>query len=83
MWSFEGNIKKGPVQSLGGASGKQVKDKQLLLKKTQAARQKREELRRKHHAATQIQAFFRGCRARGNIVRILDFLFLFFTETKS
>jgi len=62
MFSFEGDFRRKPVQSLGGASKHQQREN--LLQRAQVERQKREELRRQNHSATVIQSFFRGCRTR-------------------
>ncbi|XP_041360114.1 ubiquitin-protein ligase E3C-like [Gigantopelta aegis] len=65
MYSFEGDFKQKPVQSLRGASKKEPKN--LLLQRTQEARQKRENLRHNHVSATHIQAFYRGYVSRRNL----------------
>ncbi|XP_057365077.1 ubiquitin-protein ligase E3C-like [Daphnia carinata] len=62
MFSFEGEYRRKPVQSLGGASKHSQRD--IFLQRTQLERQKREDLRRQNQSAVIIQAFFRGCRAR-------------------
>lgn len=62
MYSFEGEFRRRPIQSLGGASKHQQRD--IFLQKTQLERQKREETRRQNKSAVIIQAFFRGCQTR-------------------
>ncbi|XP_046457732.1 ubiquitin-protein ligase E3C-like isoform X1 [Daphnia pulex] len=62
MFSFEGEYRRKPVQSLGGASKHSQRD--IFLQRTQLERQKREDLRRQNQSAVIIQAFFRGCQAR-------------------
>lgn len=58
MYSFEGEFKKRPQQSLRGASKKEEKDD--LLKRAQEEREKREEHRLQQENAVKIQAFYRG-----------------------
>ncbi|XP_074640383.1 ubiquitin-protein ligase E3C-like [Tubulanus polymorphus] len=58
MFSFEGDYKRRPVQSLSGAS-KQERTASLLLK-NQIERQKREDHRKHVTSALTIQSFYRG-----------------------
>ncbi|CAH3047243.1 unnamed protein product [Porites evermanni] len=58
MFSFDGQFKSRRVVSLGGASKKEQRTS--LIQRTQAERQKREELRRQNASALKIQSFLRG-----------------------
>ncbi|KFM61319.1 Ubiquitin-protein ligase E3C, partial [Stegodyphus mimosarum] len=62
MYSFEGEFRRRPQQSLGGASRKVAREE--LLHKAQIERLQREEKRRIIQSATIIQAFVRGCLTR-------------------
>ncbi|GFU51888.1 ubiquitin-protein ligase E3C [Trichonephila clavipes] len=62
MYSFEGEFRRRPQQSLGGASRKVAREE--LLHKAQRERLQREERRRIIQSATIIQAFVRGALAR-------------------
>ncbi|OWF54780.1 ubiquitin-protein ligase E3C-like [Mizuhopecten yessoensis] len=62
MYSFEGDFRRKPIQSLRGASKKEEKD-QLLIR-AQVERQRREEVRLQHESATKIQAYFRSYAVR-------------------
>ncbi|XP_076462782.1 ubiquitin-protein ligase E3C-like [Babylonia areolata] len=62
MWSFEGEFRTKPTQSLGGASKKEQKDS--LLKRAQEERQKREQVRIRDASAKKIQSIYRGYRER-------------------
>lgn len=62
MYSFEGEFRRRPQQSYGGASRKVARDE--LLHKAQAERLQREEKRRIIQAAITIQAFVRGSLVR-------------------
>lgn len=58
MFSFDGQYKSRRAVSLGGASKKE--ERKSLIQRTQAERQKREELRQKSASTLKIQAFLRG-----------------------
>lgn len=58
MFSFDGQFKSRRVVSLGGASKKEARTS--LIQRTQAERQKREDLRRQNANALKIQSFLRG-----------------------
>lgn len=58
MFSFDGDYRRTPVQSLGGAS--QNSDRDTLIKKAQQERQKRAELRQQNDGATVIQSYARS-----------------------
>ncbi|GAB1605249.1 ubiquitin-protein ligase E3C-like [Argonauta hians] len=62
MYSFEGEFRRGPIQSFRGASRKE--DKGDLIKRAQEERLKREELRIQNESAIKIQTLFRGYRTR-------------------
>lgn len=62
MFSFDGQYKSRRAVSLGGASKKEQKSS--LIQRTQAERQKREDLRRKTASVIIIQSFLRGERVR-------------------
>lgn len=62
MYSFEGEFRRRPQQSYGGASRKVARDE--LLHKAQSERLQREEKRRILQSATTIQAFVRGSLVR-------------------
>ncbi|XP_063401065.1 ubiquitin-protein ligase E3C-like [Mytilus trossulus] len=62
MYSFEGNFRRAPVQSLRGASKKD--DKELLIKRAQTERQKREDQRRRADSTVCIQSYYRGYSVR-------------------
>ncbi|KAK7488482.1 hypothetical protein BaRGS_00020267 [Batillaria attramentaria] len=62
MWSFEGDFRSKPTQSLRGASKKEQKDS--LLKRAQEERQKREQQRVQDASALKIQSVFRGHATR-------------------
>ncbi|GIY29114.1 ubiquitin-protein ligase E3C [Caerostris extrusa] len=62
MYSFEGEFRRRPQQSLGGASRKVAREE--LLHKAQRERLQREEKRRIIQSATVIQAFVRGSLTR-------------------
>lgn len=62
MYSFEGEFRRRPQQSYGGASRKVARDE--LLHKAQAERHQREEKRKIIQSATTIQAFLRGSLVR-------------------
>ncbi|XP_045160514.2 ubiquitin-protein ligase E3C-like [Mercenaria mercenaria] len=62
MYSFEGDFRRKPQQSLRGASKKE--DKDTLLKNAQEQREKREEQRLMLENAIKIQSFYRGYRVR-------------------
>lgn len=65
MYSFEGDYKRTPQQSLGGAS--QNTDRETLIKKAQYERQKRAELRKQNDGATIIQSYARSFMLRQRI----------------
>ncbi|XP_068726665.1 ubiquitin-protein ligase E3C-like [Montipora capricornis] len=62
MFSFDGQFKTRRVVSLGGASKKEQRTS--LIQRTQAERQKREELRRQNASALKIQSFLRAEHVR-------------------
>ncbi|KAK3607654.1 hypothetical protein CHS0354_010642 [Potamilus streckersoni] len=62
MYSFEGHFRRKPIQSLRGASRKEERDS--LLQRVQAERQKREDQRVRNESAVKIQKFYRGYRER-------------------
>jgi ubiquitin-protein ligase E3 C len=59
---FDGDFRRRPQQSLGGAHKKVPR--QQLLERAAQERKHREELRRQIQSATLIQAFIRGCLLR-------------------
>ncbi|XP_015926212.1 ubiquitin-protein ligase E3C [Parasteatoda tepidariorum] len=69
MYSFEGEFRRRPQQSLGGASRKVAREELLHL--AQAERSQREEKRRLIQSATIIQAFVRGSLSRQLVKRKL------------
>ncbi|XP_077499840.1 ubiquitin-protein ligase E3C isoform X3 [Amblyomma americanum] len=69
MYSFEGEYKKRPQQSFGGASKKIGRDD--LLRKSALRRQNREECRRQEEAALKIKACARGFLSRKRLAREL------------
>ncbi|XP_050023140.2 ubiquitin-protein ligase E3C [Dermacentor andersoni] len=69
MYSFEGEFRKRPQQSLGGASKKVGLDD--LLRKSALRRQNREECRRQEEAALKIKAFARGFLSRQRLAHEL------------
>jgi len=62
MYSFDGNFKRTPSQSLGGASRQEPKS--ALLERTQENRRQREEHRKRVSSAVCIQSFYRACKVR-------------------
>ncbi|XP_014775603.1 ubiquitin-protein ligase E3C [Octopus bimaculoides] len=62
MYSFEGEFRRGPIQSFRGASTKECKED--LIKRAQEERLKREEFRIQNESAVKIQTLFRGYRTR-------------------
>lgn len=58
MFSFDGNYRRTPVQSLGGAS--RNSDRMTLIKKAAEERLKRAEIRRQNDGALRIQAYVRS-----------------------
>ncbi|KAF5893793.1 ubiquitin-protein ligase E3C, partial [Clarias magur] len=62
MFSFEGDFKRTPKVSLGGASKKE--QKASLLHRTQEERRKREDERRRLKSAVVIQSYIRGFQER-------------------
>lgn len=58
MFSFDGNYRRTPIQSLGGAS--RNSDRLTLIKKAAEERQKRAEIRRQNDGAIRIQSFVRS-----------------------
>ncbi|XP_025111485.1 ubiquitin-protein ligase E3C-like isoform X2 [Pomacea canaliculata] len=62
MWNFEGDFRTRPTQSLRGASRKEPKE--VLLKRAQEERRKRENQRIRDASAKKIQSVYRGYRAR-------------------
>ncbi|KAL1478537.1 hypothetical protein MTO96_016222 [Rhipicephalus appendiculatus] len=69
MYSFDGEFRKRPQQSLGGASKKVGLDD--LLRKSALRRQNREESRRQEEAALKIKAYGRGFLSRRRLAREL------------
>ncbi|XP_077549553.1 ubiquitin-protein ligase E3C [Haemaphysalis longicornis] len=69
MYSFEGDFRKTPQQSLGGASKKLGLDD--LLRKSALQRQNREECRRQEEAGLKIKAYARGLLSRLHLAREL------------
>ncbi|XP_059156173.1 ubiquitin-protein ligase E3C-like [Physella acuta] len=65
MYSFNGDFRQKPVQSLRGASRNEKKDS--LLQRAQEERRKREEARLQISSATKIQSYFRGYYIRKNL----------------
>ncbi|XP_064626388.1 ubiquitin-protein ligase E3C-like isoform X2 [Lineus longissimus] len=64
MFSFEGDFRRKPLQSLRGASRKdQTAD---LLLRNQKERQKREDQRKRLSSAIKIQSFYRGATTRAS-----------------
>ncbi|XP_054722716.1 LOW QUALITY PROTEIN: ubiquitin-protein ligase E3C-like [Uloborus diversus] len=68
MYSFEGEFRRRPQQSLGGASRAVAREE--LLKKAQVERNQREEKRRIVQSAITIQSFVRGSFSRQREKRI-------------
>lgn len=64
MFSFEGNYKRTPLQSLGGVS--HTNDRETLIRRAQLERQKRAEIRKQHTGAITIQSSVRSflCRIK-------------------
>ncbi|CAG5130999.1 unnamed protein product [Candidula unifasciata] len=62
MYSFNGEFRQRPVQSLRGASRNEKKES--LIQRAQEERRKREENRLQIASATKIQSVFRGYKAR-------------------
>lgn len=62
MYSFEGEFRRRPQQSFGGASRKL--ERKELINRAALERQQREDRRRKNQAAVTIQAFYKGVRIR-------------------
>ncbi|BFZ16582.1 hypothetical protein BsWGS_19621 [Bradybaena similaris] len=62
MYSFNGEFRQRPVQSLRGASKNEKKDS--LLQRAQEERRRREENRLQIASATKIQSVFRGYKTR-------------------
>ncbi|XP_067028528.1 ubiquitin-protein ligase E3C-like [Acropora muricata] len=62
MFSFDGQFKSKRVVSLGGASKKE--QRASLIRRSQAERQRREELRKQNASALKIQSFVRGEQTR-------------------
>lgn len=58
MFSFDGNYRRTPVQSLGGAS--RNCDRTTLIKKAAEERLKRADIRRQNDGALRIQAYVRS-----------------------
>lgn len=58
MFSFDGDYKRTPLQSLGGVS--QNNDRETVIKRAQQERQKRAEVRRQNLGAVTIQATVRS-----------------------
>lgn len=58
MYSFEGDFRRKPVQSLRGASKKEQTDS--LLTRAKAERERREEIRQRHSSSLKIQSAYRG-----------------------
>ncbi|XP_048762043.2 ubiquitin-protein ligase E3C-like [Ostrea edulis] len=58
MYSFEGDFRRKPIQSLRGASRKEQTDS--LLTRTKAGREKREEKRQRNSSSVIIQSAYRG-----------------------
>ncbi|KAK3800090.1 hypothetical protein RRG08_015057 [Elysia crispata] len=65
MYSFNGDFRQKPVQSLRGASKNEKKES--LIQRAQEERRKREEVRTKNASATKIQSSFRGYCTRKNL----------------
>lgn len=65
MFSFDGDYRRTPVQSLGGASHNS--DRETLIRKAQQERQKRAELRQQNNGATIIQSYGRSFLLRQQI----------------
>lgn len=65
MFSFDGDYRRTPVQSLGGASHNS--DRETLIRKAQQERQKRAELRQQNNGATIIQSYGRSFLLRQRI----------------
>ncbi|KAK6171891.1 hypothetical protein SNE40_018314 [Patella caerulea] len=62
MFSFEGDFRRKPVQSLRGASKKEQKES--LIKRVQDERQKREDQRQRQSSAIKIQSYYRRFTCR-------------------
>ncbi|XP_035826355.1 ubiquitin-protein ligase E3C isoform X2 [Aplysia californica] len=58
MYSFNGDFRQKPIQSLRGASKNEQKE--TLLRRAQEERLKREDARRRVASATKIQSYYRG-----------------------
>lgn len=58
MFGFDGEYRRRPVQSLGGAS--QTCDRDTAIRKAAVERQKRNELRQKTHGAVVLQSYARS-----------------------
>lgn len=65
MFSFDGDYRRTPVQSLGGAS--HSSDRDTLIRKAQVERQKRAEFRQQNNGATVIQSYARSFILRQRI----------------
>jgi ubiquitin-protein ligase E3 C len=57
MFSFNGDYKRSPIQSLGGRSVET--DRTTLIKNAQVERKRREEIRKKEISSLKIQSLFR------------------------
>lgn len=57
MFSFNGDYKRSPIQSLGGRTIET--DRQTLIKNAQIERRRREEIRKKEISSLKIQNLFR------------------------
>lgn len=64
MFSFDGDFRRKPLQSLGGSS--QKSDRNTIIKNAQVERQRREQHRKETHSITKIQAHVRSfvCRQK-------------------
>ncbi|KAL5017056.1 hypothetical protein ScPMuIL_006645 [Solemya velum] len=69
MYSFEGDFRRKPLQSLRGASKKEQKES--LLKRAHQQRQGREARRKQQDSSVQIQAWYRGCVVRQKQATVL------------
>lgn len=65
MFSFEGDYKRTPSQSLGGVSHNN--DRETLIKRAQQERQKRAEMRKQHMGALIIQSYVRSFLTRSKV----------------
>lgn len=74
MYSFNGDYKRSPIQSLGGRSVET--DRQTLIKNAQVERKRREEIRKKEISSLKIQSYFRQAKLKSSSSKIASSLSL-------